>query len=179
PVRRTHLHNPLFHLLGRLCGLRLRLPRSIRQTTTSLPLITLPPLVARLPRNPEPPAQLRHLGLLVRRQPHKLFPQRHPVTLTPWHAWPPWTSHAIRKVLPMSPNKRHLCLRSIHKGRGEEDVGAGHIDSLITRLFNSPASPATRHSPLATRTPHLELRTSHILRSSAIFSVSDSSPTLH
>src|SRR5580700_4958712 len=58
PVRRTHLHNPFLHLRGRLRGLRLRLPRPIRQTDTSPLFITLPPLVARLPRNPESSAQL-------------------------------------------------------------------------------------------------------------------------
>jgi hypothetical protein len=77
---------------------------------------TLQPFIARLSTDPEPPAELGHVGPRLSRQRHQIQPLRHGVPDLPRHRHSP--DRHRPGMSPMSSYRCYLCLRSVQPGRG-------------------------------------------------------------
>jgi len=87
PARETmaHRHHRLDHLRGQIPRIGQRRPRPIHQTGRTVGPIPRQPLVARLPADPEVPAQLRHALLASKARCHETRPLIHDAGLSPGH----------------------------------------------------------------------------------------------
>jgi hypothetical protein len=89
---------------------------SITKTDKTLFAITPDPFITGLGTYAETTAKLTYVRPILSSKHNKLSTQRHGINLVPWHDNPPFVKGQSyhSKVLPMSPNTRYPCLRSIH-----------------------------------------------------------------